>query len=211
MLIKGTDLAQAQHQGRFIFLDGFSRLFAPTTRSPGSNYKTINLSSHTSWSHQLAQYITKALREVKGEPALIIEGVDFLLAAGLDNITAPHLLSLLSLLSEVTLFRLVLTKYTSRTFISLFADHNLIYSDHETDLTRNQSVLATSLIHRAYAISSLRPLQTGMAKDVNGVIRMTRGGAWYDFPKDTKGSADEEEWEMLYRIDDGKAKLFKYA
>jgi len=39
---------------------------------------------------------------------------------------------------------------------------------------------------------------------------MTRGGRWYDFTRDDK-ALDAEEWEMLYRIEDGKAKLFKSA
>lgn len=95
--------------------------------------------------------------------------------------------------------------------MSLSSDHNLIHADQETDLTKNQSVLLTSLLHRAYAVISLRPLQTGMAKDVDGVIRITRGGAWYDFPKDPTSAEEAEEWEMLYRVEDAKAKLFKYA
>lgn len=65
-----------------------------------------------------------------------------------------------------------------------------------------------SLIHRSYQVISLRPLQTGMAKDVTGAMRVARGGAWYDFEVKSLG---EEEWEMLYRVDDGRGKLFKYA
>jgi len=65
-----------------------------------------------------------------------------------------------------------------------------------------------SLIHRAYNVVSLRPLQTGTARDVTGVMRVTRGGGRYDF--ESKGGG-EEEWEMLYRVDDGRGKLFKYA
>jgi elongator complex protein 6 len=96
-------------------------------------------------------------------------------------------------------------------FISLFADHNLLESEGSTLLTKNQSILLTSLIHRAYSVVSLRPLQTGMAKDVTGFIRLTRGGAWYDFELGSQTSRENEEWEMLYRVDDGRPKLFKYA
>jgi elongator complex protein 6 len=66
-----------------------------------------------------------------------------------------------------------------------------------------------SLIHRAYNVISLRPLQTGTARDVTGIMRVTRGGGWYDF--ETRGRTGDEEWEMLYRDDDGRGKLFKYA
>jgi hypothetical protein len=47
-----------------------------------------------------------------------------------------------------------------------------------------------------------------MAKDVTGAMRVVRGGAWYDFEVKSLG---DEEWEMLYRVDDGRGKLFKYA
>jgi elongator complex protein 6 len=59
-------------------------------------------------------------------------------------------------------------------------------------------------------VVSLRPLQTGVARDVTGVIRLTRGGAWYDFENENKGSV-ESDWEMLYREDDGRGKLFNHA
>ena len=58
---------------------------------------------------------------------------------------------------------------------------------------------------------SLRPLQTGTAKDVTGLIRLTRGGAWYGFERTTGNAGECEEWEMLYRVEDGRAKLFKHA
>jgi elongator complex protein 6 len=163
-----------------------------------------------SWIDQISQCILKALAEIKGRPALIIEGLDFLLAAGPENISPSQILTLLSLLSEVYSSSTKLIKRTSRIFISVFADHNLLPDGNTTDLTQNHAVLVTSLLHRAYSIISLRPLQTGTAKDVHGVMRMTRAGAWYDFPKE-ENVVDAEEWEMLYRIDDGKAKLFKYA
>ncbi len=78
-------------------------------------------------------------------------------------------------------------------------------------MSKNQSILLTSLVHRAYSVISLRPLQTGTAKDVTGVIRVTRGGAWYDFERGNRDSGESEEWEMLYRVEDGRAKLFRHT
>lgn len=95
-------------------------------------------------------------------------------------------------------------------FIQLYADHNLLDSIPPTTLSTNQSVLLNSLIHRSHSIVSLRPLKTGTAKDVNGIMRITKGGAWYDFPRPQR-SSENEEWEMLYRIEDGRVKLFKNA
>jgi len=54
------------------------------------------------WGVKLAEVILKALADVKTEkPALFIDGLDFLLAASGDHLTANELLALLSNLSEV--------------------------------------------------------------------------------------------------------------
>jgi len=95
-------------------------------------------------------------------------------------------------------------QHTSRTFVSAFADHSLLNATDGTDLSRNQAILLNSLIHRAHSVISLRPLLTGSAKDVAGVIRVTRGGAYYDFDSQDTNHTD---WEMLYKIEDGRGKL----
>jgi elongator complex protein 6 len=174
----------------------------------------MTLTSQSSWSTQLAQVLVKALGELQVEKkSLFMDGLDFFLAAGEDNIAANEILTLLSTLSEVNHlhFKLLKKQRTKRTFISLFADHALLDSSDSNSLSKNQSILLTSLIHRAYSVISLRPLQTGTAKDVTGVIRLTRGGSWYDFEHGNRDSAEMKEWEMLYRIEDGRPKLFKYT
>ena len=98
--MKGTDLYQLQQQGRFIFLDGFSKLFAPTSQT--TDYKTITLTGEATWIDIISRVIMKAISEIKGRPALFIEGLDLLLAAGPDDISASQVLACLSLLSEVT-------------------------------------------------------------------------------------------------------------
>ena len=97
------DIAQAQQQRQFVHVDGFSQLFLPISNSPSQNAsKIMSLTSRSPWSTQLAQTIVQALGEVKVEkPCLFIEGLDFLLAAGEDSITANEILTLLSSLTEV--------------------------------------------------------------------------------------------------------------
>jgi elongator complex protein 6 len=59
-----------------------------------------------------------------------------------------------------------------------------------------------SLAHEAEAILSLRLLDTGAAKDVSGVVRITRGG----------GALERaiEEHEYLYHVGgDGGVKVFE--
>lgn len=59
-----------------------------------------------------------------------------------------------------------------------------------------------SLAHEAEAVLSLRLLDTGTAKDVSGVVRISRGG----------GALDRvvEEHEYLYHVGgDGGVKIFE--
>jgi hypothetical protein len=89
-----------------VFIDGFSQLFQPIAGLPNTQFvsRTITLDSRTSWAAQLAKNIVKSLGETKTErPSLFIEGLDFLLASGGDDITANEILALLSVLSEARL------------------------------------------------------------------------------------------------------------
>ena len=112
-----VDLGQAQRQGQFVFVDGFSQLFLPisssTSGSKLGNCKTWTLTSRSPWSTQLSEIIVQALGEVKGEkPSLFIEGLDLLLAAGQDSITANEIIALVSSLSEVSPPRPLNTNHT---------------------------------------------------------------------------------------------------
>jgi elongator complex protein 6 len=211
--LKGVDLLQAQQRQKFIYIDAFSQLFLSF---PGvqTTTPTLTLNSRSPWGTQLAQAIVNAVRRVEfDKPALFIEGLDFLLAAAGEEVNTDEILTLVSSLSEVLApVSPLIRQCTSRIFISVFADDNLLDSSNFTPLAQNQSILLTSLVHRAHSVISLRPLQTGTAKDVTGILRLTRGGAWYDFNTTSARDSDEtQEWEMLYRLEDGRAKLFKHA
>lgn len=55
--------------------------------------------------------------------------------------------------------------------------------------------------HQARAIVGVRGLETGAAKDISGVLRITRGGG--------HGGDKVEEMEMLYLVTgDGGVKVF---
>ncbi|KAI9689223.1 MAG: hypothetical protein M1822_000961 [Bathelium mastoideum] len=69
----------------------------------------------------------------------------------------------------------------------------------------------TSLAHRASLVASCRPLETGNARDVGGVVRWGRGGGWWDLGGD--GSEDWydgiEEREVLWHVGkDGAVRVF---
>src|SRR5437762_11831052 len=84
------------------------------------------------------------------------------------------------------------------TVLVLAADSPLM-SAQRTPLELNHATLVTSMAHTADAVVSLRMLDTGVACDVSGVMRVTRGaGGW-----GAEGGGEVEEREMLYFEGDG--------
>ena len=58
-------------------------------------------------------------------------------------------------------------------------------------------------------VLSLRPLDTGKARDVSGVIRVSRGGAWDD-DEEVEEKEQAKELEALYFVqNDGGVKVFE--
>lgn len=81
------------------------------------------------------------------------------------------------------------------------ADEPLV-SAQATTLEKEHAALAVSMAHEADVVMSLRMLDTGTAKDVSGVLRVTRGGA-------AAGAAVEER-ELLYFVGgDGSIRVFE--
>lgn len=81
------------------------------------------------------------------------------------------------------------------------ADEPLV-SAQTTNLEKEHAAFVLSLAHEAEAVISLRLLDTGTAKDVSGVVRITAGG----------GNLDRviEEHEYLYHVGgDGVVKVFE--
>ena len=70
-----------------------------------------------------------------------------------------------------------------------------------TELEVNAAALVGMLGHAADAVVGLRWLDTGVAEDVTGVIRVTRGGA-------VGGGGGVEEKEVLYYVGDRDVKMF---
>lgn len=95
--------------------------------------------------------------------------------------------------------------------LTMAADEPLMDAQ-STTLERSHASLVLSIAHEARAVISLRTLDTGTAKDVSGVLRIGRGGAYEDGA--TAGDADEayevEAHEYLYFVaQDGGLKIFE--
>ena len=77
-----------------------------------------------------------------------------------------------------------------------------------TPLEIEHTAFVTGMAHRARCVMSARELDTGGARDVSGVLRVSKGAAWgYD-----GGDGDEEfeEMESLYFVGgDGGVRVFE--
>ena len=121
---------------------------------------------------------------------LVLDGLDFLLAA-----TACDVSSILNMIYG-------LREKVRRVILTVTTDAPLLHSQ-STPLETSHCTLAMSLAHQAHLLMSLRELDSGAAKDVSGVLRITRGGQSSGI-----GSVVEER-ECLYFIGaNGGAKVF---
>lgn len=80
---------------------------------------------------------------------------------------------------------------------------------YRTPVEINHAALVMGIAHQARTIWGVRELDTGSARDVSGVLRITRGAA---SEEDTALGEGEnvEERELLYFIQgDGGAKVFE--
>lgn len=91
--------------------------------------------------------------------------------------------------------------------ITLAADHPLI-SPLQTPLETRHASLLLSVAHQADLIMNLRLLDSGTARDVSGVIRITDGVQ--EDEKDHGSLKHFEEKELLYFVGgDGGVKVFE--
>ncbi|KAL4783047.1 hypothetical protein BJX76DRAFT_271006 [Aspergillus varians] len=106
-----------------------------------------------------------------------------------------------------------LQQAATATVVTISADspliHNASVSAHQaaTPLETEHAAFAVGLAHRAEMVIQLRNLETGAARDVSGVLRVSKGGAWGH-----KGNTGEESWEekeVLYFVQrDGGVSVF---
>ncbi|TGO62008.1 hypothetical protein BCON_0023g00680 [Botryotinia convoluta] len=191
------DLDKLTQQFRFLFLDGLSSLHLPQTQAPapgaGTPLKSPLLPS-------ISQLLTKAISSLSSHPAkiiLILDSPDFLIASSPSPETITQELNslLLSLRSLPTIHS---------TILALSIDTPLLTSHPQTPLATNTSAFTTTLAHEADLILSTRLLDTGAARDVSGVLRITAGG------NPSEGKERVEEKELLYFVGgDGSVRVFE--
>ncbi|EED13835.1 conserved hypothetical protein [Talaromyces stipitatus ATCC 10500] len=110
-----------------------------------------------------------------------------------------------------------LQQHVHSTVITTSADSPLIHNANTytpdagnivTPLEKNHSAFVVGLAHRASMVLQLRTLDTGAAKDVSGVLRMSRGGG-YETQRAEEDEDDVTEKEVLYFVQrDGGVRVF---
>ncbi|OAX85438.1 hypothetical protein ACJ72_00163 [Emergomyces africanus] len=107
------------------------------------------------------------------------------------------------------------------TIVTLAADSPLIHADsvesrqqQPTPLDREHASLVVGMAHQARMVMQLRGLDTGVARDVSGVLRISKGGGWVPETgmgqnKGRPGHTGLEEKEVLYFVQgDGAVRVF---
>ncbi|KAL8820280.1 MAG: hypothetical protein Q9223_001473 [Gallowayella weberi] len=151
---------------------------------------------------EVERLLLKAIDEAKATSTrilLVLDGIDFLLAASEAGVDA-----VLDTIWE-------LREHVHAMIVSASADFPLIQAQH-TPLELNHAAFVTSVAHQARVLWSVRELDTGSARDVSGVLRITRGpamelGADEEFSNE---GVEEEEKELLYFIaGDSSVRVFE--
>ncbi|KXT13587.1 hypothetical protein AC579_8503 [Pseudocercospora musae] len=147
---------------------------------------------------RITEALSKLSQAADRRILLVLDNPDVLLAtASATTLELNHLL-----------LRLRVQVYS--TIVTCSADQPLVSSatveSRSTPIEAETAAFVTTQAHAARLVLSVRELDTGAAKDISGVLRITRGGEIYDLDEDER---DTKEAELLYLIQrDGNAKVF---
>ncbi|KAF7560747.1 hypothetical protein G7046_g3404 [Stylonectria norvegica] len=178
----GLDLDAAEKAGRFVFVDGLTGMFAGESAT-GMKGRVVRSGELAAVQKDIEAAVAD-LRTTK--KVLIIDQLDLLLATTSATTT--------SLALQTTL--LTLRSLVHTTVLSVAADTPLVASQ-QTTLEREHASLVLATAHAADAVLALRMLDTGTARDVSGVVRVTGPGV-------------ESEGEWLYYVAaDGGVRVFE--
>ncbi|RFU75037.1 hypothetical protein TARUN_7202 [Trichoderma arundinaceum] len=198
----GLDLDSLSRAGKFSFVDGLAGLLSggQGSESTGDRGRVLKGGKLD----DVRRGIEAAIGDVRlASKVLIVDQLDELLAiSGEEDVTGLALEGMLLSLREAKHKAAwsQLTWHYQRvhaTVLTFSADDALLRTQ-TTSLERSHAALVLAQSHAADVVLSLRMLDTGVAKDVSGVVRITdRGG-------------EEESAEYLYHVGaDGNVKVFE--
>ncbi|EEH41886.2 hypothetical protein PAAG_03807 [Paracoccidioides lutzii Pb01] len=147
---------------------------------------------------------------MENEILLVVDQPDLLLAA-----TGPRMGVGAVEMGE---FLLGLRQRVHSTVVTLAADSPLIHTEfsgsvqqQSTPLETEHASLVVGVAHQARVVMQLRGLDTGVALDVSGVLRISKGGGWVPEKGEVNGHSQTglEEREVLYFVQgDGAVRVF---
>ena len=202
-LSQGLDLLSLVKSRKLHYIDGLSTVSQTRAERPGVTLKELTFDAL----YEVISSTTNASSNVGAQshngdasaskPVIIIDGLDFLAACqpGIDMVTIQSFL-----LNVRSLGRAVI--------VTASADAPLLHNHYgsATPLEQFHAALVSSLAHQSACVMQLRNLNTGSARDITGVLRISRGGA-HDGNKDDHAMLDEAEW--LYQVKgDGSARVW---
>ncbi|KAM5379602.1 hypothetical protein ACJZ2D_003796 [Fusarium nematophilum] len=189
-VVLGLDLDALGRTGRFTFIDGLTGLYGngPSTARPAAPAARKERVLQGTSLQDVKKEIEGAVADLRtSRKVLIVDQLDALLAITEESTTSLALQNLVLFLRSVSPFsstfvghqRNPLAHHTSQlvhsTLLTLSADTPLVAAQ-ATTLEREHASLALSTAHAADAVLALRMLDTGTARDVSGVVRITGPG-----------------------------------
>ncbi|KAG8415494.1 hypothetical protein J3458_009335 [Metarhizium acridum] len=188
----GLDLNAVNRSRRFIFVDGLTGLYVPNGEpSTGGGKDHVLRGGRID---DVKKGVEKAITEISKEGrkiVLVVDGMDAWLAMG--GVGALGAVNVLNSWRE----------RVHATVVAISADDPLLHVQNTT-LEKDHAAFALSLAHEARIVMALRLLDTGTARDVSGVVRVTGGG------KTDEDEAGKGEGEFLYFVaGDGGVKVFE--
>ncbi|KAI4850675.1 hypothetical protein E4T44_02606 [Aureobasidium sp. EXF-8845] len=174
-------------------------------QQPPSNITHLTSASPTSTHQTLTKTLTSLRTAHPTSKIHLVLDAPTLLLATAPTPSASALSSLLlSLRSLVTTSTLILQADTP------FLSAALPDSAPPTPLEAAHAAFVVQQAHVSKWVMSLRPLDTGKARDVSGVVRVSRGGAWDDDIEEEEEEAEKKELEALYFVqNDGGVRVFE--
>ena len=181
--MQGIDITKLSHSGQFAFVDCFANVSA--------KLEDIQRS--------IQQAVAKASNGTR-KIILVLDDPDILLAT--SSATASDLQTfLMTLRSESNVHATVLSVSADLPNVSAAV------SETKSPIEAETAAFATAQAHASRWVLGVRELETGAAKDVSGVLRITRGGGSYDWDEEPDEMAKEAE--LLYLVQrDGNVKVF---
>jgi len=211
---QALDIPSLVRTGRIVYVDGLNLASAAISTTDAQRLPTTKVKSHRLNDIRGAINLALAsqslttppsppssvnMSEKGAKPVVIIDGVDFVLASQpeVDRLNLQQFLFHVRLRAHALI-------------LSCNADAPLLHhhDDSATPLEREHSAFLTTMAHQSSYVMQLRDLETGTAKDITGVLRISSGGSdLYEGPQGPAEKLHNGEW--LYQVrGDGQVRVW---